>query len=131
MDEHPNLTVARRLWDAIAGAEIPALRALMSDKTTWRMPGDNPLTGVYVGADAVLRFMARVGDLSEDLHSDLIEIYVSERGAALHYGIHALRGTQRLDTEQFCVIRVEKGRITQAFFVNVDQVRYDRFFQLQ
>jgi ketosteroid isomerase-like protein len=128
MEEHPNTVVAQRLWDAIANADAPALRELMAEKTMWRMPGDSLVAGSYVGADAVLDFMARVGELTDDLISDLIDIFVSDRGAVLRYVIHATRGAQRLDTEHLLAIRVVGGRITEAVFAPVDQIRYDRFF---
>ena len=131
MGEHPNAVVARRLWDAIAHADAPALRELMSEKTVWRMPGDSLVAGTYVGADAVLDFMARVGELTDDLRSDLIDVFVSERGAVLRYSVHAIRGTRSLDIEHLFVIRVVEGRITEAIFAPVDQQRYDRFFTPQ
>ena len=131
MGEHPNLVVAQRLWDAIARADAPALRALMSEKTVWRMPGNSPLAGTYLGVDAVLQFMARVGELADDLHSDLIDVFVSDRGAVLRYGIHAIRGTRSLDIEHLFMIRVDEGRITEAVFAPFDQHRYDRFFSFQ
>jgi len=131
MEEHPNHVIALRLWDAIAHADAPALRALMSEKTLWRMPGDSLVAGTYVGADAVLAFMARVGELTDDLHSDLIDIFASERGAVLRYSIHAIRGAGSLDIEHLFVIRVVEGRITDAVFAPNDQCRYDRFFSPQ
>ena len=128
MEEHPNHVIARCLWDAIARADASALRDLMSEKTVWRMPGDSLVAGTYVGADAVLDFMARVGELTDDLHSDLIDIFVSDRGAVLRYSIRAIRGARILNIEHLFVIRVVEGRITEAVFAPVDQHRYDRFF---
>jgi ketosteroid isomerase-like protein len=129
MEEHPHRVVAQRLWDAIARGDAPALRKLMAAKTVWRMPGNSRVSGTYVGADAVLGFMARVGELSDDLHSDLIDIFVSDRGAVLHYDIHAVHGDESLDTEHLLAIRVAQGRITEAVFAPLDQERYDRFFR--
>jgi ketosteroid isomerase-like protein len=128
MQEHDNFAIARRLWDAIATGDAPALRDLMSEKCTWRMPGSSVLAGAYVGADAILGFMARVGELTDDLQSDLIDIFVSEEGAVLHYGIHGIRGSQRLDTEHLFTIRIEDDQITGAVFAPIDQHEYDRFF---
>ena len=62
-------------------ADVETLREVLDAKTMWHMPGRSPLAGTYVGIDAVLDFMARVGELSDDLRADLIDVYVSERGA--------------------------------------------------
>jgi ketosteroid isomerase-like protein len=128
MGEHSNLVVAQCLWDAIARADAPALRELMSEKTVWRMPGNSPLAGTYVGVDAILQFMARVGDLADDLRSDLIDVFVNDRGAVLRYDVHAIRGIRSLDIEHLFMIRIDEGRITEGVFAPIDQHRYDRFF---
>ncbi len=130
MEDHPNFVIARRLWDAIASADAPALHELLSEKAVWRMPGNSPLAGAYEGVDAILQFMARVGELTDDLRSDLLDIFVNDCGAVLRYNIHAFRGSQTLDTEHLFRIRIEKGRITLAVFAPLDQRRYDSFFTL-
>jgi len=126
--EHPKFAMARRLWDAIADGEAQALQELLSDKSVWRMYGDSPLAGTYVGADAILDFIARVGELTDDLYSDLINIFVNESGAVLHYSIHATRGREVLDIEHMFMIRVSGDRIVEGVFAPIDQQRYDRFF---
>jgi ketosteroid isomerase-like protein len=128
MREHSNLRVAQRLWDAIAEGDARQLRRVLSEKCVWRMYGSSPLAGAYVGADEILGFMARVGELTSDLHSDLIDIYVSEAGAILRYSVHAVRGIHELDTEHLFMVRITEGRIADGVFAPVDQAKYDRFF---
>jgi ketosteroid isomerase-like protein len=128
MQEHRNLVVARKLWDAIAMVDIPGLRALLSAKSAWRMFGSSPLAGTYVGVDAILEFMAHVGELADDLQSDLIDIFVSDAGAVLRYRIHAVRGSQVLDIEHLFMIQIGDGEITEAVFAPINQAEYDRFF---
>jgi len=130
-EAHPHFALARRLWDAIALADVEMLRELMTEKTTWRMCGRSPLAGLYEGPEAILPFMARVGELTEDLHSNLIDIFVNDRGAVMRYSVHAVRGPQHLDTEHLFLIRIENGRIREAVFAPVDQYAYDCFFSPQ
>lgn len=131
MREHRNLRVARRLWDSIATADVSALHALLSEKSVWRMYGDSPLAGSYVGADEIIEWMARVGELTNELRSDLVDIFTSDQGAVLRYRVHAVRGIQELDMEHLFMIRVEDGCIIEAIFAPIDQARYDRFFAPQ
>ena len=131
MEDHPHFIIANRLWDAIARGDAGALRELLCDKSVWRMYGRSPLAGAYLGPDAILEFMARVGELTDDLRSDLIDVFVSDRGAVLRYGIRAVRSSQTLDTEHLFLIHVARGRITEAVFAPVDQHGYDRFFSPQ
>lgn len=120
--------VARELWDAIAGADIAALKRVLSPKTVWCMPGRSPLAGTYEGVDAVLGWMAKVGELSDELDSILIDVFTNDDGAVLRYGIQARRGDKLLETEHLFMIRIEMGWVTEAVFAPVDQERYDRFW---
>ena len=128
MEPHPHRLIAERLWTAIADAEIGRLAELLDDKSMWRMSGRSPLAGSYVGADEVLRFMALVGDLASELRSDLIDIYVSDRGAVMRYSVHATRENRQLDTQQLLILDIEEDRIVEATFAQTDPVDYDRFF---
>jgi len=127
---HPNEATVRRLWDAIAQADAAAVRAELSEKPVWEMPGASPLAGTYVGVEAVLHFLARVGELTDDLKADVVDIFVSERGAVLQYRIRAVRGAASLETEHLMLLRIVDGRIAAVRFAPFDQLRYDRFFTL-
>jgi ketosteroid isomerase-like protein len=126
--EHPNIDIARCLWDAIATGDRPGICKLLAEKAEWRMCGRSVLAGVHSGAEEILDFMARSGELTEDLRSELIEIFVNDGGAVLRYSIHAVNGTASLDTEHLFMIRIVDGRITEAIFAPVDQYEYDRFY---
>jgi ketosteroid isomerase-like protein len=128
MNDHPHFILAHRLWDALASGDGPGLRRLLADKSVWRMPGASPLAGSYVGGDAIVEFMARIGDLTDDLRSDLLDIFVNDRGAVVRYALQAYRGPQQLDTEHLFMIHIERGEITGGVFAPLDQLAYDRFF---
>jgi len=126
-----NTDAALDLWDAIATGDAHALRSIVTDKCVWRMRGNSPLAGTYVGPDEILGFLARVGELTDILESELVDVYTSESGAILHYSIHAVRGLHKLDTEHLFLTTVESGRISGAVFAPFDQAKYDRFFTPQ
>ena len=124
----PNFALARELWDGIALGDAPTLRSLLAEKCVWRLCGRSPLAGTYVGVDAILDFMARVGELTDELQSELLDVYVGENGGVIRYAIHATRGGQQLDTEQLFLFRSVDGRIVDAVLSNIDAYAYDRFF---
>jgi len=132
MRRHRNHTVALDLWDAIARGEASELGKLLADKCAWTMPGRSPLAGVYVGDQAIFQFMARVGELTDDLQSDLIDIFVSDRGAVARYRIRAIRGEEMLDMEHLFMISIDDdGLIFEGVFAPIGQERYDHFFRPQ
>jgi ketosteroid isomerase-like protein len=130
-EHHPHLLLARRLWEAVAAGDAAVLRDVLSEKTVWRMPGRSPLAGTYAGVEAVIGFLARIGELTDDLRSDLIDIYVNERGAVMHYAVSAQRGVHSLETEQLFLIHVDQGKVGRGLFVPVDPRAYDAFFTPQ
>ena len=126
--EHPNRVVAQRLWNAIAAADEDELMAVIAPKSVWRMYGQSRWTGSYQGIDAILGLLASVGEEADELQSDLVDIFVSDRGAVLRYKIHALRGDRVLDIEHLFLVRIDDGRVVEAVFAPIDQHRYDRFW---
>jgi ketosteroid isomerase-like protein len=130
MEHHPHRALAEKLWNAIADADALALREALHEKSVWRMRGSSPLAGVYIGPDEVFKFLSLVGELSSDLRSELLDIFVSDRGAVMRYSVNAVRGNRRIDTEHLLRLEIENGQIVEALFAPLDQAEYDRFFSL-
>ena len=128
MQRHAHHDVVERLWNAIAGSESEILSELLDDKSCWRMSGRSPVAGTYIGQEEILQFLALVGELTTDLHAELLDVFVSDRGAVLRYSVVAERGSRRLETEQLLLLEIENDRITEAIFAPIDQAEYDRFF---
>ncbi|MBW2275103.1 MAG: nuclear transport factor 2 family protein [Deltaproteobacteria bacterium] len=128
MTDHANRDVARRLWNAIAAADVDELRRVIAPHAVWRMHGRSPLAGDHVGIDAIFAFMAHTGELADELESDLLEIFSSEEGAILRYSVRTQRADRSLEIEHLFMIRVEDGQVVEGVFAPVDQERYDRFW---
>jgi uncharacterized protein len=61
---NPNVDLLSRAYGAFAIGDIPTVLSALADDITWHVPGDNPLSGVYKGHDAVLDFFGRCAELS-------------------------------------------------------------------
>ena len=131
MAESDQYHLAERIWAGIANGDPLALSEIMDPKAVWQMPGKSPLAGTYVGRTEILDFMALVGELSDELESELLDIFVSDTGAVMRYSVRAQRGTEHLETEHLFHFHAEDGRITDARFVPIDQYAYDHFFRTQ
>jgi len=128
---HPHFVLARWLWDAIALGDATRLRELLSEDSVWSVSGRSSFAGSYVGSDAILDYLARVGEATDELRSELREISVGETGGVIRYRLRAVRGLQTLDSEQLFVFEVSQGRVAAARIAPVDSYAYDRFFMLQ
>lgn len=126
---HPHFATAQKLWDAVAHGDAAQLRAILSPKIQWRTYGGGDLAGNFVGIDAVLDVLASVGDLTDELRSDLIDIFVNDRGAVLRTRLEVRRGSQELRVEQLVVLTIEGGRVVQMTSVTNDQDQSSRFWK--
>jgi uncharacterized protein len=62
----PNTERVRRGYEALANHDSAAVRALLAEDVTWRVPGRGPLSGDYHGHEHVLALLAKRRQLSSD-----------------------------------------------------------------
>ena len=126
--DHPNLTLARRLWGATAKADADTIGELLADDVVWRACGENPLSGDYHGPEGVLRYLTLVAETADEVRSDLETIFFNDDGAVLTYKVDASRGPHKLEMEILVVLHVTDGKVTRAISVPVDQSANDDFW---
>ena len=126
--DHPNLTLARRLWGATAKADAATIRELLADDVVWRAAGENPLSGDYHGSEGVVRYLTLVAETADKVRSDLETIYFNDDGAVLSYRVSASRGPRELEMAILLVLHIAGGKITRATSVPVDQSANDDFW---
>ncbi len=129
--EHSNRVVARRFWEATAAGDPETILALFSPDIVWRTHGDNPISGEYHSPEKVLGYMARLGETVDELRDELDDIFVSDRGAVIHYHVSARRGPKRLNNEYVMILGIEAGRILKVTVVPADQRRSNAFWRLE
>jgi ketosteroid isomerase-like protein len=126
--EHPNLTLARALWSAIAEGDAEALALLLAEDVTWRMVGMNPLSGSYHGPDEVVDYLARVGETADEFASQLDSIFVNDDGAVIALHVSATRDGKSLEMDYLTRLRVQGGVVVETLMVPVDPRRNDEFW---
>jgi hypothetical protein len=72
--------------------------------------------------------LASIGDLADELRTDLIDIFVNDRGAVLWTKVHARRGADELRVEQLVILTIEGGQIVRIMSVTNDQAQSNRFW---
>ena len=76
MADHPNVDLLRKGYDAFAKGDMETLRGLFAEGIVWHSPGNNILSGVYEGRDAVFGFFGKLmeetgGNLRQEIHDVL------------------------------------------------------------
>jgi len=123
-----NEAIARRLWQG-ASLGDPAPLLDMDPKVRWRTFGTGPNAGEFVGLDAVLRYLAATGEGVDSMHSELIDVFASARGAVIHYRTEFVRGTKTLEGEYFLFLRIEADVVREVTAVPWDQAAARVFWE--
>jgi ketosteroid isomerase-like protein len=114
---------------AYAGADLDALRPLLTDDVVWHVPGASSIAGEHRGVDAVLSYMdarRRImdGTFRVTVHGAAI---IAGRVVQLAGG-SAVRAGETLSWETVGVFRVEAGRIAECWLIPFDQPAFDRIW---
>jgi ketosteroid isomerase-like protein len=126
---HPNLEVARALWDAVSEGDAEAVQQLLAEDVVWTSVGHNPLSGVRNGPEQVLDYLAEVGESADELCSSLGQVFVNDEGALVTYRVSASRGSKQLvEMQYFLKLGIRAGRVESATMIAADQYRNDEFW---
>jgi ketosteroid isomerase-like protein len=126
--EHANVALARRLWQATADGEVADLAEVLAIDVVWNASGHSQVSGAYHGPEEVIGYLARVGELTDDFHSNLQGIYWNEGGAVLCYHVSASREERELDMDYVLLLEMKDDQIVRARSVATDQAETDRFW---
>ncbi len=123
--------IARHLWNATADGDGATLLEFFAPDVEWHSHGHNPVAKHIYGPAALLDYFALSADLVDDMTSDVLEVYSSERGAVIRYRVRASRGPKCLDGEVLLSLTIDNGLVTRADVVPVEQEIHDAFWMLE
>jgi hypothetical protein len=115
-----------------AGQGEAELRALLSARICWHVPGNNAIAGRYQGIDQVLAYFARRRDLAKRslrLHPRDLLVGEGEMVASITDGVAVLGGhEQRWSTVG--LYRLGDDRIEACWLLPLDAAAFDRIWAL-
>lgn len=112
--EHPHVDLALSLWQATSESDVARIAQLLDPRVTWSFLFAGSTEGEAKGVDEVITSLARTGELVDDLCSELIDVYASDRGAVLLYRLEASRGPRNLSTDVLLQLDIDGGRVVAA-----------------
>jgi len=127
--KHSNVDLAERSWTAVAEADVEALNSLWSPDIVWHVTADNPWTGDHVGREAVLDYLAAVGEAGEAYEARVEDILASDDSLLIVSRVTARRGEHSVDTRQGMLARVEDGRIVEVWTLPLDPGAFSAFWK--
>jgi ketosteroid isomerase-like protein len=129
MGETANVELARRAWDAISRGDSDALRDTMTEDVVWRATArGTPWSGVHKGQDAVVDFLARVGEVSDFFQAQLVDVLASSERALWVFHASFRRGGRVAELDYLLLGRVRDGRFAELWTAPLDPETIERFW---
>jgi uncharacterized protein len=118
----PNAERLRRGYDALANHDSAAVRALLAEDVTWRVPGRGPLSGDYHGPEPVLALLARRRQLSSDtFRIKVLEMLADRDRVAVICTVSAERFGQYWSAPALHLWRMRNEQATDVCEFQLDQ----------
>jgi len=121
--------IAIDAWEAAARGDRETLERLCAEDMVWYASGRGQWSGAKQGLDAVLEYLAAIGEASDEFWSDLQDVLVSDRRAAVLFRVTGERAGKRLETDFILLFEIEDGLIRQISSIPRDQLAVDEFWR--
>jgi ketosteroid isomerase-like protein len=118
--DHPNALIAKRAWQAVSEADVDTLRKLWGEDIVWHVTTRNPWCGEHVGLEAVLDYLANLGDSGDAYNSTLVDVLASDERALLLCGVSAAREGHSVESQYVILARFEGEKIVEVWTLPVE-----------
>ena len=128
MMDHPHAKLARTAWEAAAHGDRDTLAKLCSPDMVWHASGHGPRAGDYRGIEAVLDYLATLGEAAERFDSHFEDVLVGDDLVAVLFHVTGRRHGRVLDTDFILLFRVDGSVLGEVWAVPRDQYAVDEFW---
>ncbi len=129
MADHPNATLLRNGYAAFAKGDMATITEMFSQDMVWHLLGDNLISGVHRGRDAVFAVFARTVELTGgSFKIDLHDVLASDEHAVALSRSTASRQGKQLDVRAVDVYHIRDGKVTEWWSFTEDQRAEDAFW---
>jgi ketosteroid isomerase-like protein len=129
VSEHPNAAVARAAWDALSRGDSESLRGLLAPDLVWHATARRtPWAGEHRGPDAIVDFLARVGEVTDEFHATLRDVLASEERVLVVFHVGIAIGARRTELDYLLLGRIEKGRFAEIWTLPMEPDAIEAFW---
>lgn len=129
MDEHPNVELLRKGYEAYSSGDIETINELFADDIEWHVGGRNQISGDYHGKEEVFGFFGKLMELSGgtarlEVHDVLAN---DEHGVALVVNTASREGRE-IRSNDAHTFHIRDGKVVEFWDAAVDQYAVDEFW---
>ena len=125
---HPNADLVRRGFEAFGSGDMATLDQIIADDATWHSVGRTPLSGDFVGKEAIFGNFAKIVQETDSIQQDIHTIVADdEHAVALVNGTITLGG-RTLTSGQVFVFHVKDGKAAEVWVTQQDPYAADEFW---
>ena len=129
MSDHPNVGLARRLYEAFEARDIETMTELIAADALWHISGTSVVAGDIRGRDRIFQYFGRIAEATNGTYRAEVHDVV---GGSDHVAIvvHATgeRNDKKLDHWRVDLFHSSDGKIEEYWAVWIDQAAVDRFW---
>ncbi|HET9260033.1 MAG TPA: nuclear transport factor 2 family protein [Acidimicrobiia bacterium] len=123
MEEHPNVTAARAMFEAFDAQDLETIRANMAEDVKWHMIGGETV----VGLEALAQMMAAAeGDFR--IETEVHDIVGNDEHVIALVNATAIAGDQTFSYRTAEIAHVKDGKVTERWAFSDDTEAINRFF---
>jgi uncharacterized protein len=129
MGEHENVGRVRSGYESFSKGDLVALEGLFTEDVVWHVPGNNQISGDYVGRDATFGYFGKLMELSGGTFKTQLHDILADDGHAV--GLHrdvATRDGKTLDTDEALIFHMRDGKVCEAWEAYPDHASFDDFW---
>ena len=125
---HPNEALVRRFFDTYG--QPGAVQALFSSDAEWYEPGVSPISGRYVGPDAIAALVDEILELSGGTFRvvELVDVLVNDRHGLALVTVEGTHEGRTIVTTDRVVFTFTGGAISEVRVLSEDQAEVDAFW---
>ena len=129
MADHPNAVLIKKGHAAFTTGDMATLTDIFADDVVWHLFGNNQLSGVYRGRDAVFATFAKTAELSGGTFiSEVHDVVANDEHAVMLTQVTATREGRSMDSMDTDVFHVKDGKVTEFWSFVEDDHKTDAFW---
>lgn len=125
---HPNEELLRSRYEAQLEGDIDTVMATMADDVTLHIPGDNPLSGVYEGKEAVLGAFGKTMQMADSFDLEVDDILANDERGVVFVTVEVKRGDETHKEQGVHLFRFAEGKIVEQRLNPYEERSWNEFW---